>query len=42
MRYMFIAETDHAHWATWAVLAEAVRTGKPQAQSALGMMPWDY
>ncbi|MFT3927818.1 MAG: methyltransferase [Myxococcales bacterium] len=42
LRYMLIAETDHAHWATWGRFTDAVRSGQPQAQTALGMMPWDY
>jgi O-methyltransferase/methyltransferase family protein len=42
MRYAAIAETDHAHWATWGRFVEAVRTGRPQALAALGSMPWDY
>ena len=42
MRYLAIAETDHAHWTTWGHFIEALRSGKPQAQAALGMMPWEY
>lgn len=42
MRYMAIAETDHAHWATWQRFSDAVRTGQPQAEEALGCLPWDY
>jgi O-methyltransferase domain/Dimerisation domain len=42
MRYLAIAETDHAHWTTWGRFVHAVRTGAPQAQAAVGCMPWDY
>jgi hypothetical protein len=42
MRYLAIAETDHAHWATWGRFVEAVKTGAPQAMAALDCMPWDY
>jgi hypothetical protein len=42
MRYAAIAETDHAHWATWGRFVESVRTGAPQAMAALDCMPWDY
>jgi hypothetical protein len=42
MRYLAIAETDSGHWKTWERFAEAVRTGAPQAQAALGCLPWDY
>jgi hypothetical protein len=42
MRYMAIAETDHAHWATWERFTECVRTGEAQAVPALGSQPWDY
>jgi hypothetical protein len=42
MRYLAIAETDTGHWKTWERFAEAVRTGTPQAQAALGCLPWDY
>jgi hypothetical protein len=42
MRFMAIAETDHAHWAGWERFTDAVKTGKPQAEAALGCQPWDY
>jgi hypothetical protein len=42
LRYLVIAETDHAHWAAWGRFSHAVRTGNPQAQAALGCKPWDY
>jgi hypothetical protein len=42
MRYMAIAETDHAHWIGWDRFIDAVRTGQPQAEAALGCPPWDY
>ena len=42
MRYMAIAETDHAHWATWERFTESVRTGEAQAIPALGVEPLDY
>ena len=42
MRYMAIAETDHAHWVGWDRFIDAVRTGQPQAEAALGCAPWDY
>jgi hypothetical protein len=42
MRYVAIAETDHAHWASWGRFTEAVRTGAPQAVAAIGSVPWDY
>lgn len=42
MRYLAIAETDSAHWKAWERFSEAVRTGAPQAQAALGCLPWDY
>lgn len=42
MRFMAMAETDHAHWASWGRFSEAVRTGQPQAEAALGCKPWDY
>ena len=42
MRYMAIAETDDAHWRTWARFSEAVKSGKPQAEAALGCPPWEY
>lgn len=37
-----IAETDHAHWATWERFTQSVRTGEPQAEIALQCKPWDY
>ncbi len=42
MRFMAIAETDHAHWAGWERFTDAVKTGKPQSQAALGCEPWEY
>jgi hypothetical protein len=42
LRELAMAETDQAHWAPWGRFTEAVRTGKPQAEAALGMQPWDY
>ena len=42
MRYLAIAETDSGHWKTWERFSEALRTGAPQAQAALGCLPWDY
>jgi hypothetical protein len=42
MRYLAIAETDSGHWKTWERFSETVRTGAPQAQAALGCLPWDY
>jgi hypothetical protein len=42
MRYMAIAETDHAHWVGWDRFVDAVRTGQPQTEAALGCSTWDY
>lgn len=42
MRFMAMAETDHAHWATWERYTDSVRSGGPQAEAALGCLPWDY
>jgi len=42
LRAFVIAETDHAHWATWERFTESVRTGAPQAEAALQCKPWDY
>jgi hypothetical protein len=42
LRYLVIAETDHAHWAAWGRFIHAVRTGTPQAEAALGCKSWDY
>jgi O-methyltransferase domain/Dimerisation domain len=42
MRDFAIAETDHAHWTTWERFTDAVRSGAPQAEAALGSKPWVY
>ena len=42
MRHMAIAQTDHAHWAAWERFTDAVKTGKPQAEAALGCQPYQY
>lgn len=42
MRYLAIAETDRPHWITWNRFADAVRTGAPQGELAMGCLPWDY
>lgn len=42
MRAFIIAETAPGHWVPWGHLDEAVRTGKPVMQNALGMDPWEY
>ena len=42
LRYLVIAETDRAHWVAWERFSDAVRTGAPQAEVALGCKPWEY
>jgi hypothetical protein len=42
LRDFAIAETDHAHWATWERFTDSVRTGKPMAREVLGVQPWEY
>ena len=42
LRSFAIAETATGHWAPWGLLTEAVRTGKPVAEKALGLPPWEY
>lgn len=42
MRNMAMAETDHAHWATWGRFPDAVRTGRKMSREALGEDAWDY
>jgi hypothetical protein len=42
MRDVVFCETDHLHHATWGRFTEAVRTGKPQTQEAVGSSWWEY
>jgi hypothetical protein len=42
LRDFVIAQLSPAHWVPWNHLHEAVMTGKPIFQKALGMEIWDY
>ena len=42
MRSALVAEMAPGHWLPWGLLEDAVRTGKPAAQKALGMDVWTY
>lgn len=42
MRDIVIAELSPGHWLPWGRLPDAIRTGKPQAEEALGMDTWAY
>jgi hypothetical protein len=42
LRDLVVSQLAPGHWLPWGRLAEAVRTGQPQAEPALGMEPWTY
>jgi hypothetical protein len=42
MRNIAVAETDHAHWATWGRFPTAIKEGRKMSFDALGSEPWDY
>ena len=42
LRNMALAQGGHGHWAPWGRLDEAVRTGRSQAEPALGTSVWSY
>lgn len=42
LRDFFIAETDIPHRVAWSKLHDAVRTGRPQVEEALGLPVFDY
>jgi hypothetical protein len=37
-----VAQGGRGHWAPWGQFSEAIRTGKPQANAALGSGLWEY
>ncbi len=42
LRDLIVAELAPGHWLPWGRLTDVVRTGKSQAEAALGTNPWDY
>jgi hypothetical protein len=42
LRALLDAETAPGHWLPWGRLDEVVKSGKSQADAALGMNVWDY
>ena len=42
VRNFAIAETATGHWLPWGKMYEAITTGKPMCQSALGMELWEW
>jgi len=42
MRYTAMALSERAHWLPWALLPEAIQTGRSTAKAALGGDVWEY
>ena len=42
LRGLALALPAHHIWATWGRLAQSIKSGRPQAEAALGMPIWDY
>ncbi|WP_216847015.1 methyltransferase [Granulicella sp. L60] len=42
LRGAALSQPAPLHWMSWGHLSNAIRTGEPQATSALGCPPWEY
>jgi hypothetical protein len=42
LRALAVAQGGRGHWGPWGQFSEAIKTGEPQANAALGSSVWEY